>query len=220
MARQAVIVLLCLYSAVASAQSAADAKIAANALFDEGKRLLAAGNVESACPKFEASLTLLDQLGTRLNLADCYERQGKTAAAWTEFREAASRAVQRGDDRAEFARKRAEALAPRLVKLQISVSVVNQVPNLRVRRDGADIPAEAFGSPLPVNPSSYTVEASAPGYVTWSSWWRFHGSEKRLSRPGSSRRSPTKEQARTCASIEARSASAVCWRSASGLVAW
>jgi hypothetical protein len=172
MVRQAAIAtataILWLYPALAAAQSDSEAKVAANALFDEGKRLLAGDDAEQACPKFEASLKLLDQLGVRLNLADCYEQLGKTAAAWTEFRESESRAAKRGDPRAAFARQRAEALTPKLVKLKVSVLPANQVSGLTVRRDGADIPAAAFGTPLPINPGSYTLEVSAPGFRSWS----------------------------------------------------
>ena len=162
------IAILWLYPALAAAQSESEAKVAANALFDEGKRLLAGRDVEHACPKFEASLKLLDQLGVRLNLADCYEQLGKTASAWTEFRESESRATKRGDPRAAFARQRADALTPKLVKLKVSVAPANQVSGLTVRRDGADIPAAAFGTPLPINPGSYTLEVSAPGFRPWS----------------------------------------------------
>jgi hypothetical protein len=174
MVRQAAIAIaiataiLWLYPALAAAQSDSEAKVAANALFDEGKRLIAGGDAEQACPKFEASLKLLDQLGVRLNLADCYEQLGKTAAAWTEFREAESRAAKRRDPRAAFARQRAEALTPKLVKLKVSVLPANQVSGLTVRRDGADIPAAAYGTPLPINPGSYTLEVSAPGFRSWS----------------------------------------------------
>jgi hypothetical protein len=153
---------------MAAAQNASDTKAAADALFDEGKRLLAAGDVDHACPKFEASLQLLEQLGVRLNLADCHERQGRTATAWAEFREAASQADKHGDARAAYARQRTEALTPRLVKLQISVAPANQLPDLVVRRDGKAVPSNAFGVPLPVDRGSYTIDASAPGYLGWS----------------------------------------------------
>ena len=168
MVRHALVATLSLFPALAAAQNTADTQAAADALFDEGKRLLVAGDVEHACPKFEASLQLFDQLGVRLNLADCHERQGRTATAWAEFREAASQADKRGDARAAYARQRVDALTPRLVKLQLSVSPANQLPGLTVRRDGAAVPSEVFGSALPVNPGSYTIDASAPGYLAWS----------------------------------------------------
>lgn len=168
MLRRALVVMFSLCPALAAAQSASEAKAAADALFDEGKRLLAAGDLDHACPKFEASLQLLDQLGVRLNLADCHERQGRTATAWAEFREAASQADKRGDARAGYARQRTDALAPRLSKLQVTVPAASQLPGLAVRRDGAPVPSAMFDSALPVNPGSYTLEASAPGYQPWS----------------------------------------------------
>lgn len=168
MVRYLLVATLWLRPALAAAQNVSDTKAAADALFNEGKRLLAAGDVDHACAKFEASLQRLDQLGVRLNLADCHERQGRTATAWAEFREAASQADKRGDARAGYARQRVDALAPRLVKLQISVPSATQLPGLTVLRDGAAVPSEAFGSPFPVNPGSYTIDASAPGYLAWS----------------------------------------------------
>jgi hypothetical protein len=60
------------------------------------------------------------------------------------------------------------ALAPRLLRLQISVPSANQLPGLTVRRDDAAVPGEALGSVLPVNPGNYTINASAPGYLPWS----------------------------------------------------
>src|SRR5258708_4033668 len=125
MVRHALVAIFWLCPALAAAQNAEN-KAAADALFDEGKRLLTAGDVERACAKLEASLQVLDELGVRLNLADCHERQGRTATAWAEFRAAASQADKRGDSRSAYARQRTDALTPRLMKLQISVPVANQ----------------------------------------------------------------------------------------------
>lgn len=168
MNRHLVIAALWLCPVPAAAQNASDTKAAANALFDEGKRLMAAGDVDHACAKFEASMQLVDQLGVRLNLADCHERQGRTATAWAEFSEAASQAGKRGDPRAAYAHQRAEALAPRLTRLVISVAPANRPPGLVVRRDNVAVPSEAFGTPLPVDPGSHTITASATGDQTWS----------------------------------------------------
>jgi hypothetical protein len=168
MNRHLVIAALWLCPGVAAAQNTSDTKAAANALFDEGKRLIAAGDVDRACAKFEASMQLTDQLGVRLNLADCHERQGRTATAWAEFSEAASQADKRGDARAAYARQRAEALEQRLTRLAISVPSANRPPGLVVRRDNVVVPSEAFGTPLPVDPGSHTILASATGDQTWS----------------------------------------------------
>jgi len=164
-----VVVLATLPAAVAAAQSSSGDKAAADHLFDEGKRLLAAGDTTQACAKFETSLKLFDQLGTRLNLADCYEKAGRTASAWAEFREAASLATKRGDRRARFARDRADALQPKLVKLAIVVPPASRVPGLELRRNGVAVPAELFDTPVPVDPGKYAVEAAAAGHKPWSS---------------------------------------------------
>src|SRR5947207_13365705 len=137
-------------ASVASAQPSAETKAAADAVFDEGKKLVAAGDFEHGCQKFEASLRLFDQLGTRLNLGDCYEKAGRTASAWAEFRETASVAEKRGDNRASYARSRADALAPKLTRL--SVTVKTRVPGLIVRRDGNPISPELFDTAVPVDP--------------------------------------------------------------------
>src|SRR5450432_3403221 len=60
----------------------ADDSAAAQALFDQGKKAMAALNYAEACPKLEESYRLQEALGTLLNLADCYQRQGKLASAW------------------------------------------------------------------------------------------------------------------------------------------
>jgi hypothetical protein len=168
MHRHLLIAALWMCPVLAAAQSPTDTKAAANALFEEAKRLSAAGDLDQACAKFEASLQLLDQLGVRLNVADCHERQGRTATAWAEFSEAASQADRRGDARGAFARQRAEALQPRLTRLVISVPPANRPPGLVVRRDNVVVPSEAFGTPLPVDPGGHTVTAEATGNRPWS----------------------------------------------------
>src|SRR5262245_20973343 len=70
----------------AAAQSSSDAA-AARALFAEGRKLLDEGKFNEACPKFQESLRLKPGIGTRFNLADCWEKSGRTASAWGEFLE-------------------------------------------------------------------------------------------------------------------------------------
>ena len=68
---------------------AASDKAASVALFNEGRRLVGLGKLAEACPKFEASFSLVPGIGTQLNLADCYQQLGRTASAWATFRDAA-----------------------------------------------------------------------------------------------------------------------------------
>jgi serine/threonine-protein kinase len=65
-------------------------KAAAEALFDQGVRLMKQNSFNDACPKLEESERIDPAVGTLLYLGECYERVGKTASAWATFREAAS----------------------------------------------------------------------------------------------------------------------------------
>src|SRR5688500_10877054 len=73
----------------ASAQSTDPA--AAEALFREGRALADAGDYGGACAKFRESERLDPAIGTTFNIADCEERQGHVARAWTLYREVAQR---------------------------------------------------------------------------------------------------------------------------------
>src|SRR6266498_1038121 len=81
-------VLLAHLPGAASAQVSAENRAAAQALFDLGRTLITSGRAEEACPKFEESQRLDPGVGTQLNLADCYDRTGRTASAWTLYIEA------------------------------------------------------------------------------------------------------------------------------------
>jgi hypothetical protein len=156
---------------LASAASAQDpaAKASAGQLFDEADKLMAAGNVSAACPKYAASMKLDPQLGALLHLADCYAKNGQIASAWGSFREAEEMARNRGDERANLAREQAAALEPRLSRLLVTVPQEANIPGLEVRVDGAPITQGAWGVATPIDPGSHGVEARAPGYETWSS---------------------------------------------------
>jgi hypothetical protein len=98
----------------ASAIARAEPDARADALFEQGKQLRAAGKIAEACSKFAASKELARGVGIILHLADCYERVGATASAWAEYREAAELARERGDARGDVAERRAAALEPKL----------------------------------------------------------------------------------------------------------
>lgn len=143
-------------------------KAAAEALFGEGRRLLAEGKTAEACPKFEASQKLDPGVGTALNLAECYEQIGKTASAWAQFREAVSLARAIGSvDREQLARERAAALEQRLVRLTIDVAGPRP-DGLQVRRNGTQLEPAELGISIPVDPGTYVVTATAPGRAEFS----------------------------------------------------
>jgi serine/threonine-protein kinase len=161
--------------AIASPASAGDAAdhAAAEALFQEGKRLAAAGDFEHACPKFAESQRLDAGAGTLLNLGDCYEKIGKIASAWGAFTDAELTARNAGDTaRRTEAARRAEALAPRLSRIAIVVPPTTRVPGIEIRRDGAIVGEGQWGSALPVDPGQHTIEVMAPGRKPWSTVMR------------------------------------------------
>jgi hypothetical protein len=157
---------------VASAQTGgASNRAAAEALFNEGRKLAADGKYTDACPKFEASQELDPGLGTLLNLAECYEKIGKTASAWAEYKEAIPLARAAGSKvRQDLATERAAALESRLSMLTIrAMGSTEETTGLEVRRDGVPVQPAEFGSPIPVDPGPHTIEAVAPGKQKWAS---------------------------------------------------
>lgn len=150
----------------AAAQNAQD-KAAAEALFDEAKKLFLDKKFTEACPRFERSLKLDPGIGTRLYLADCYESSGRFASAWAMFREAAAAAKSAGQgDRETVARKRAADLEPKLFRLTLNVA--SPAPGLKVTRNDVEERPETWNVSLPVDAGKYTITATAPGKKPWS----------------------------------------------------
>jgi hypothetical protein len=145
-------------------------RAAAEALFNQGRQLMTAGKFVEACPKFEASQQLDPGLGTMLNLAECYEKTGRTASAWAEYREAIPLARAAGAKaRQDLATERAKALEERLSTLTIrAMTNPEDGANLEVRRDGVPVQPAELGSPIPVDPGEHVIEAVAPGKQAWS----------------------------------------------------
>jgi hypothetical protein len=141
---------------------------AAETLFDEGRRLMLAGDYAQACPKFEASQRLDPGVGTLLNLGDCLERSGRTASAWTRFREAAAAAVEANQrERESVARHRVEVLDPRLCRVRVNVNAA-QTPDEIVQRDGVVLDHAVWGEAVPVDPGNHEIVATSLTKRTWS----------------------------------------------------
>src|SRR5215468_10313456 len=161
------VVVLAAGQARAQAQEGNSSALAEQ-LFNQGRDLVKANQWAEACPKFEASLRYDPVLGTRLNLATCYEHIGKLASAWGLYRESVELAKKTGDtERAEYAQKQAAALEPRLPKLAISAPA-SPPAGFVVKRDETTVDAGALGTALYVDPGTHRVTASAPGFETFS----------------------------------------------------
>ena len=151
----------------ATGSTAADSAAAAQALFVEGRGLVREGRYAEGCEKLEQSRHLDPAPGTVINLADCYEKLGKVASAWLAFHEAAATAQRYGRaEWAEKARERASALEPNVPHLTVAVD--EPAPGTTVRRAGVLVEESALGSPVPVNPGAYVIDAVAPGRRPWS----------------------------------------------------
>ena len=149
--------------ALAGGAAHADDKVKAIALFDEGQKEMKAGNYAKACKAFEASNRVVPDSGTRGSLARCYTQLGKIASAWTLWRElsdTAPTAALRSN-----AATQAKKLEPRLAKY--TVKVASPPPGLTVTVAGAEIDL-SLDVPVPIDPGTYPVEASAPGRVAWT----------------------------------------------------
>ncbi|HEY5448127.1 MAG TPA: hypothetical protein VIQ54_05220 [Polyangia bacterium] len=151
------------------ADSSAEDRALATALFKEGRALMVTGRIPEACPKLEESHRLDPSGGTILNLALCHEQQGAIARSWSEFNEAIAFARRDGRrDREAAATAHASALEPRLSKLTIVVPERARVAGLRIERDGRELGQASWSSAMPVDGGDHVVLATAPGRRAFS----------------------------------------------------
>lgn len=141
----------------------------AQALFDDGRRLMNEGRFQDACPKLAASQKLDPGAGTLMNLATCYEKNHQLASAWATFREAAAASRSSGHpDWETAARGRADKLEPELARLSVIVAKEAQPPGLVVERDGRALDPAEWGTPVPIDGGVHTIRAVAQGKKAWS----------------------------------------------------
>ncbi len=136
---------------------------AAAVLFHEGYKLRQEGQDDAACKKFEESARLDPMAGTLMNLAECRANQGKIATASGWYHKAVILAENQGDKvLLEKATEHARELDAELSYLEIQVE--RPLPGLEIRRDDVIIGAAQLNEPLPIDPGTHVITASAPGY--------------------------------------------------------
>lgn len=156
---------LSLLASVAAAEPPTNAE-RARRLFRDGRQLTSEGKWSEACQKFEESLKLDVGVGTKFNLADCYEHTNRPHSAKRLFLEVAERSHEAGQaDREQAARLRADAVDPMIPKLVIDVK--EAPPKLEIRRDGVVVEPSAWGGPQPVDPGKHEIVVTAPGRKPW-----------------------------------------------------
>jgi hypothetical protein len=143
--------LALLLPSVARAQNPA----AAEALFEQARSAMAAGSYDIACARFRDSDKLDPAVGTRFNLADCEEKRGHIATAWSLFRGVLSELAQ-DDDRRPIAQQRVKALEPRLPYLTLT-RTAQTPPGARLRVDGVELGEGSFGIALPMDPGAHDL---------------------------------------------------------------
>jgi len=144
-----------------SARAAGSDSAIAEGLFNDAKQLLDKGDTTHACPKFAESLRLDPTLGTRLNLAHCYEVAGKTASAWGEYKEVVRQAHAGNDEkRAQIAQQKVDAIEATLSHVTFRAPSSDGVS---FKIDGAALEAAVLGTAVPIDPGDHAIEATAPG---------------------------------------------------------
>lgn len=145
---------LCLWSATSFAGSPAEEA------FRQGRKAMDAGDIKTACEKFQESQKLEPAPGTLLNLADCEERAGRVVQASEHYRLAAS-GFGKTDQRRAFALDKASTTSLRIAKVTFK-------PDPALPADATvhvgDTVFRKFGEELPFDPGPLTVTVEAKGH--------------------------------------------------------
>lgn len=157
---------LVLTTSLGWAQTSDDAL--AESLFQDGKRLMDAGQLDAACPKLAESHRLAPAGGTAIAVGMCFEKAGKTASAWAAFTDALAIANRdRRTDRATFATARISELDVKLARVAITVPIkVRTLPNVTLTLDGRPLNKAAWDTRTPIDPGTHKITASADGHKT------------------------------------------------------
>lgn len=135
---------------------------AAEALYEQGKAAMAAGDYETACARFRASDQLDPGGGVRASLGACEEKRGKVASAWEAFK-AALKKLPPDDARVAKIQARIDALEPRLPHLKITLGPNAPKETTVTEGDTTVGSAATFAIALPYDPGPHKLRVSAPG---------------------------------------------------------
>lgn len=132
----------------------------AGRIFQEARELAKLGQYDEACELFARSYDLEPALGTAVNLADCFERQGHLLRAWALF-DVVAHHSQNVQNRAKLAQQRAEALLARLSMVIVELHDPG-IEGLEVRIGGREV-SLAYEIHDLIEPGDVELVATAPG---------------------------------------------------------
>lgn len=161
------IAIICCLGPLAHAGAEDDAK-EAERLFGEGLKAKAAGNTKEACDLFEQALGRnRNAVGLIVNVALCYEQQGKVASAAKLFTETRDRAIEQklDDTYRKDAQDHLDKLAVRIPHLAIAFAEP-PTSDTKVVIDDQIVPTASV-SDIPVDPGTRSIVVTAPGRVPY-----------------------------------------------------
>jgi hypothetical protein len=136
-------------------------------LFEQGRTLMEVEYYPQACEKFEESLRITEGVGTKFNLAACYEKIDKKLEARRLYLEVVTVTRQAGQTaRAEAAEERVKALEAELGVLKFEVN--DKSSDLKIQMGPQELSASDLAAPLFVDPGEYEISASASDKETWT----------------------------------------------------
>jgi hypothetical protein len=130
----------------------------ADQLFKKGKKLLAEKKYAEACGAFEDSDRLDPAIGTKLNVAKCYEEWGKLAIAWRWFSDAEQMAKNANDERAAKIHRLIEELDPTVPRLTVRLPKGANIGDFSIKLDGVDLDKAAIGTERRVDPGPHQID--------------------------------------------------------------
>jgi tetratricopeptide (TPR) repeat protein len=141
---------------VLSSSAFAGNKDKADALFKQGKKLMAEKRYADACPQFEQSMKLDPGIGTQLNIARCYEEWGRIGHALLAYQAAEKMAKDANDKRVPQIHELVENLDSQVPRLTIRLPKDSKPEGVKVTLDGAAV--ESIGTALVIDPGPHTIE--------------------------------------------------------------
>ena len=140
---------------LAASGARADDSEEAKALFERGRNLVKTGDNAGACPLFEQSLKLAPALGTKLNLAICWDATGRLAEAEGLFEQLVKETENAHQpQRTELAQKALDELSARVPRVKIDASNLPAASTVDI--DGKPIDA---GEPVAIDPGHHVIHA-------------------------------------------------------------